>query len=186
MVSEKCSVGACGPCALCVSHPNVYVYGFSQANNTASSPRSMSEYLAPVGVSVLLKKRTSLLSCIRTAPRPFKDSSVTMTAVFWVVVDDHNSIGDVFIDGVQFLLHVTGPYLSPSTVPRWVLRRSSVDPCTLPSLAHGNVPGMPARTRTMFTESPKGKRTKQYFLNDVLSAERSWLAHQADWFSKHS
>ena len=28
----------------------------------------------------------------------------------WVVVDELNSFGDVFLDGVQFFLHVTGPY----------------------------------------------------------------------------
>ena len=84
--------------------------------------------------------------------------------------------------------HLLGLNFSPafrafSTVSsKWMSWRSSVDPCTLTSSAHGNVPGMPARIRSMCSQkisedadNPKGKRTKQYFLNGVLNAVRSWL-----------
>lgn len=60
--------------------------------------------------------------------------------------------------------------------------RSSVDPCTLTSFAHGNVPGMPVRIRSMCSQkiaddadNPKGGHPKQYFLKGVLNAVRGWL-----------
>ena len=84
--------------------------------------------------------------------------------------------------------HLLGLNLSPavcafSTVSsKWMSWRSSLDPCTLTSSAHRNVPEMPAKIPSMCSQNisedadnPKGKRTKQYFLNDLSNAVRSWL-----------
>ena len=65
---------------------------------------------------------------------------------------------------------------------RWISLRSSDYPCTLTSSALGNVQGMPDKVQSICsqkisedTDSPNGRRKKQYFLNGLLNAVSSWL-----------
>ena len=88
-----------------------------------------------------------------------------------------------FLVNILFGLNFSPASCSLSTVSNeWMLWCSSVDPCTFTSSAHGNVQGMSARSRLTCpqkiseeADSPKGRRTKSYFLNGVLNALRSWL-----------
>lgn len=95
--------------------------------------------------------------------------------------------------------HLFGLNFSPvwyafSTVSnRCMSWRSSVDPCTLMSSAFGNVPGMPARIRSMCSQkisddadNPKGRCTKQCSTKACWTQWEAGFFHQAVWSSTRS
>ena len=145
-------------------------------------------FLVRFGINVDMKFTVPRRLCACSSCLSFRAASFAMLLTFFrhsftpcgVMIRPKYSICCFLMQHLFGLNFSPALYVRLTVSNRWMSWRSSVDSCTLTSSAQGNVLGTPERTSSISlqkisddTESPKGKRTKRYFLKGVLNVVRS-------------